>query len=156
MRTASPRRNCTGGSAIFPDRAVCDICGHPYGAYPEEPETDIPDPDVPENDSPAPDVPENDSPDSEKPNPNVPDGTTPDDETSGDGTSDEELPSPEAFTPQQPSSEALAATSQSASEKVSEKAVETGDTAPMKLLFLTLLSSGLISMSIYRSKKNML
>ena len=138
--------NCTGGSAIFPDRAVCDICGHPYGAYPEEPETDIPDPDVPENDS----------PDSEKPNPNVPDGTTPDDETSGDGTSDEELPSPEAFTPQLPSSEALAATSQSASEKVSEKAVETGDTAPMKLLFLTLLSSGLISMSIYRSKKNML
>ena len=148
--------NCTGGSAIFPDRAVCDICGHPYGAYPEEPETDIPDPDVPENDSPTPDVPENDSPDSEKPNPNVPDGTTPDDETSGDGTSDEELPSPEAFTPQLPSSEALAATSQSASEKVSEKAVETGDTAPMKLLFLTLLSSGLISMSIYRSKKNML
>ena len=148
--------NCTGGSAIFPDRAVCDICGHPYGAYPEEPETDIPDPDVPENDSPAPDVPENDSPDSEKPNPNVPDGTTPDDETSGDGTSDEELPSPEAFTPQLPSSEALAATSQSASEKVSEKAVETGDTAPMKLLFLTLLSSGLISMSIYRFKKNML
>ena len=63
---------------------------------------------------------------------------------------------PEAFTPQLPSSEALAATSQSASEKVSEKAVETGDTAPMKLLFLTLLSSGLISMSIYRSKKNML
>ena len=148
--------NCTGGSAIFPDRAVCDICGHPYGAYPEEPETDIPDPDVPENDSPTPDVPENDSPDSEKPNPNVPDGTTPDDETSGDGTSDEELPSPEAFTPQLPSSEALAATSQSASEKVSEKAVKTGDTAPMKLLFLTLLSSGLISMSIYRSKKNML
>ena len=96
--------NCTGGSAIFPDRAVCDICGHPYGAYPEEPETDIPDPDVPENDSPAPDVPENDSPDSEKPNPNVPDGTTPDDETSGDGTSDEELPSPESVAPQLPSS----------------------------------------------------
>ena len=50
--------NCTGGAAIFPNRATCEICGHPYGNYPEKPDIEKPDIETPNPDSPDPDSPD--------------------------------------------------------------------------------------------------
>ena len=122
--------NCTGGAAIFPDRATCEICGHPYGNYPEKP--DIEKPDI--------ETPNPDSPDPEDSLPQFPETQTPGSETSDPESTD-------------PSAQELVSES-SANDAASEKAVKTGDTSPINLFLLMLLFSGILSIYAYNIRNN--
>ena len=142
--------NCTGGAAIFPNRAICEICGHPYGNYPEKPDIGKPDIETPNPDSPDPEVPNIEAPDIEAPNvespdpedslPQFPDTQTPESETSDPESTD-------------PSAQDLVSES-SANDAASEKAVKTGDTTSINLLLLILLFSGILSIYVYNIRNN--
>lgn len=147
--------NCTGGAAIFPDRATCEICGHPYGNYPEKPDIEKPDIETPNPDSPDPEVPNIEAPDIEAPNVESPDIESPDPEDSLPQFPETQTPGSETSDPEStdPSAQELVSES-SANDVASEKAVKTGDTSPINLFLLMLLFSGILSIYAYNIRNN--
>ena len=147
--------NCTGGAAIFPNRATCEICGHPYGNYPEKPDIEKPDIETPNPDSPDPEVPNIEAPDIDAPNVEAPDIESPDPEDSLPQFPETQTPESETSDPESPDPSAQDLVSESsANDAASEKAVKTGDTTSINLLLLILLFSGILSIYVYNIRNN--